>query len=1496
MEGDERYMSSIDRRIVEMNFDNKQFEQGVQTSLSTLEKLKQGLNLGSATANVNDLATATKNFDMANLASNVETVSSKFSALGIVGVRVLQNITDSVYNTGTKLAKSLSVDQLTAGWDKYSQKTQAVQTIMAATAKQFTDTDVQMKYVNDQLAQLNWYTDETSYNFLDMVNNIGKFTANNIGLEDSVTAMQGISNWAAISGANVGEAGRAMYNLSQAIAIGSVKLMDWKSIENANMATAQFKETAIETALAVGTLKKDGDGLIKTMKGNEVSVSTFNVNLSDAWFSTEVLMQTLDKYGGFANKLYDVTEKTGVTTTELLRHIDDFTAGTLDISSLAEKTGISVEELSKDLEELGSSTFELGRRSFRAAQEAKTFREAIDATKDAVSTGWMITYETIFGDYQQAKELWTDVANGLWEVFAAGSEYRNEMLKEWADLGGRDDLIGGFYKFFGALGSIMGPIKEGFRDIFPKTTADTLVKITKTFSNLMTKFQETTDLYEPQLSRIGKGFGAIASIVKNVMELIFNIGVTIATAMGPLVDILIDAAAWIGDFFVAINDGLSSMGFFSDALSTVNDGLGSMFSWIAELAKSGINKLSDILFGDTDETLKFTERLKDNMDSAFGSGSKLQGVLTWIGDKLAAIRETVRPITDAIANMISRLWDGIKEAFSNLSFDSLLGIFSAGSFVVIAKSIKGFFDSLGGAADNFKGFGDNLKGILTTLGDALKDWSTNIKADSIKKIAVSVGILAASLFVLATIDGASLATSVGAVTTMMVELIAAMAVINKMKLGKTWNLTLITTGMLILATAIAILAGAVSKLGKLSPNQLTKGFMAITLLIGSFIVVSKQLNTESDGMIKTSFALLIFAAAIKSLTKSVTGLAELSFDQMLQGMAGLAGILAAVILTAKMLESIKVSPSTGLAFVLLSTAIVSLATALKIMSKLDPVQWIPGFMALIGFLAVGALVLSSMKSGALVGATAMLILANAMVVLSIAMKILSTIGIEDIVKGLGAIAAALIIFAVAMKLMKGGLLGAAAMVVMAGAIAMLTPSLIALSLVPLEKIVNALIGLAGVFVILGIAGLMLGSLIPEIIFLAAAVGILGVGLLGIGAGISMFATGLLLLVGSAKEIMAALRVIVLGMLALMVEYVQGIIEGFATVLTTLAEQMPKIVQAITDIIGEIVGMFAKILEEIAERLPDMIQAAADIIHAFLQGIADNLPRIIQAAVDIIVNFVDTLSENLPRIIDSAFNLIISFVNGLADAIRKNRKAIVEAGWNLISALVSGIFGGVGDLLGEVGKSIGRIFTKIKESLSLSSIFSHGSSVASNLISGLTGGVSKALGSVWSWGKKIGSNLLGGAKNALGIASPSKEMGGIGTNSVQSLIDKVRAGLSSVGKVSTDLGNALLNPLSKIIDDIEDTPVTPRLVPVVDLDDVNALRSNMETIRNFDISGSVSRTKDIDQTISNKEEVTVNHKFDKLVVEGVNDEGEFVASAEYAVETILADIMRRQQRR
>ena len=247
-----------------------------------------------------------------------------------------------------QLVNSLSVDQISAGWDKYAEKTSSVQTIMAATAKDFTDTGEQMEFVNSQLDKLNWFTDETSYSFLDMVNNIGKFTSNGIGLEQSVTSMQGISTWAAISGANVGEASRAMYNLSQALAVGSVKLMDWKSIENANMATREFKEIAVQTAVELGTLKDNMDGTFSTLQGHAFTIEQFNTQLSDGWFSKDVLQDVLSKYGEFANELYKVSDATGKTASEILGAIDDYEEAGNKMTDEIKWISPYIQELTKD--------------------------------------------------------------------------------------------------------------------------------------------------------------------------------------------------------------------------------------------------------------------------------------------------------------------------------------------------------------------------------------------------------------------------------------------------------------------------------------------------------------------------------------------------------------------------------------------------------------------------------------------------------------------------------------------------------------------------------------------------------------------------------------------------------------------------------------------------------------------------------------------------------------------------------------------------------------------------------------------------------------------------------------------------------------------------------------------------------------------------------------------------------------------------------------------
>lgn len=386
--GGEGMSTSIDQRIVEMQFDNGQFERGAKQSIETLDKLDKSLDLRESAKNLTALSDAGKNFSLDGVASGIEAVQQKFTALEIMGITALQRITNQAITTGENLVKSLSLDQIAEGFGKYEQKTTSVQTIVNATGESIDS-------VSEKLAKLNWFTDETSYNFTDMIANIGKFTSMGIDLDTSVTAMEGIANWAAISGQGVNEASRAMYNLSQAIGVGAVKLMDWKSVENANMATKEFKETAIETAKALGELNAQG----KTANGTAVTVENFASTLSEAWFTSDVLLKTLNKYGEYADQVYTVATEKGLTCAQAM-------------------------------EQVNGETMNLGERAFKAAQEAKTFTDAINSVKDAVSTGWANTFEIIFGNYEEAKNMWTDLANDLYDIFAGGAEDRNNFLEE----------------------------------------------------------------------------------------------------------------------------------------------------------------------------------------------------------------------------------------------------------------------------------------------------------------------------------------------------------------------------------------------------------------------------------------------------------------------------------------------------------------------------------------------------------------------------------------------------------------------------------------------------------------------------------------------------------------------------------------------------------------------------------------------------------------------------------------------------------------------------------------------------------------------------------------------------------------------------------------------------------------------------------------------------------------------------------------------------------
>lgn len=359
--------TTVDERIVSMQFDNKHFESNVQTSMSTLQKLKQALRLDGAAKGLETVQSAASKVNIAPLGAAVEGVKVKFDALGIMATTTLMNITNDAVNAGKRIANALTIEPIKSGFSEYELKMNSMQTIVSSTGESI---DTVNKYLNE----LNEYSDKTIYSFADMTQNIGKFTNAGVKLEDAVAAIQGISNEAALSGANANEASRAMYNFAQALSAGHVKLIDWKSIENANMATVGFKEELIKTAVELGTLTEAGEGCYQTLEGNAMSAtSNFNETLQDQWMTSDVLIKTLKKYS--------------------------------------------------------DETTDIGKAAFESATKVRTFTQMMDTLKESAQSGWARTWEIIFGSLEESKSLWTGISETVGGFIQKINDARNAVLE-----------------------------------------------------------------------------------------------------------------------------------------------------------------------------------------------------------------------------------------------------------------------------------------------------------------------------------------------------------------------------------------------------------------------------------------------------------------------------------------------------------------------------------------------------------------------------------------------------------------------------------------------------------------------------------------------------------------------------------------------------------------------------------------------------------------------------------------------------------------------------------------------------------------------------------------------------------------------------------------------------------------------------------------------------------------------------------------------------------
>jgi tape measure domain-containing protein len=802
-------MSSIDERVVKMRLDNSQFEQGVNKTSGLLSKLKQALNLDKSVESINNVDKAVSGVSFNPLTSGLQGVQSGFNAMGAVAFSVLNRMTNAAIDAGKSITNALTAS-VRDGFAEYETQMNAVQTILANTQSKGSTIDD----VNSALDTLNTYADKTIYNFTEMTRNIGTFTAAGVDLQTSVDSIKGIANLAAVSGSSSAQASQAMYQLSQAIAAGKVQLMDWNSVVNAGMGGEVFQNALKRTAENFGT---NVDGMIQ-------KYGSFRESLTEGgWLTTDVLTETLKQLSGAYTEADLVSQ--GYT-----------------------------EEQAKQIVQLANT-------AEGAATDVKTFSQLIDTTKEALGSGWTNTFEIIFGDFEEAKELWSGVANVISDVVNRSSESRNNLLQGWKDLGGRTELIKGLSNVFESLGKVLSTVGNAFRKVFPPTTSQQLMDITKAFAS----FTESLVPSESTLNKIGRVAEGVFSVFDIGVQAVKAVGEAISTAfgsdsMGSLFNNLLDIVAGFGDWLVGLDNSIKQFGIFEGAAKKV----GTSVSNVLGMFNSFTGRISSM-------------------------GSAIRSIASTIGNTLGGAFERVKNV---ISDVLTWITDNISggDIFAGLAGG---GIFLAaqkigGAFDKIKEAVEGLF---GNGAEKLKKGAGVFDEILDGLQESLNAFTGSVKAFTLVEIAGSIALLVNSMEKIAALSGGEVVGGVSAIGGMMTELNLSLKSITKTVKGvKTTDLIKTGAALIEFAKAVDMLANAMSTIGNLKWDEIAKGLTGMGGAMAELVAAAKGLSYAKVDL-KTAGSLIAMAQAVKMVADPLKKLGNMSWDQVGKGLSAMGGAL-----------------------------------------------------------------------------------------------------------------------------------------------------------------------------------------------------------------------------------------------------------------------------------------------------------------------------------------------------------------------------------------------------------------------------------------------------------------------------------------------------------------------------------------------------------------------------------------------------------------------------
>lgn len=1325
----------VDERVVEMRFNNALFESKVQQTMRSLAALNEKLMFKGAEKGFEKVSDSSEKVKFNALLNALDNLSQKFSAVEVIGVTALMRITNQAVDAGERLVKALSLDPIISGFQEYETQINAVQTILANTSSKGTTLD----QVNAALDELNHYADLTIYNFTEMTRNIGTFTAAGVDLNTSVSAIKGIANLAAVFGSTSQQASTAMYQLSQALASGTVKLQDWNSVVNAGMGGQVFQDALKETARVHGIAI---DSMIK-------KEGSFRETLSKGWLTSSILTETLQKFTGDLNE-------------ETLKSI-----------------GYTDEQIKKIME--------MGKTANDAATKVKTFSQLKDTLTEALQSGWTQTWQTIIGDFEEAKELFTRFSDVFSDLINKSSEARNTVLAGGLNTGWQQlstalgdsadfysqmlekvmlangsisqkqiDDAGSFVKALQQGGVSAEQLQNGLKESYKQLSvlgalSDDALKakkldpaqvrsLAKSFEEVNQKVADGSldlDIYSKKIGELSGREHLIESIW-NVFEALEKVVEPVACAwqkiFSPITaDQIYNIAKSIDEFTakLSISDETADkiertfsgifavLNVWKNMLLTVSKVLGEVFNAVSPLAGGFLSitaSLGDCLV-EMANAVNNSKTFKTTLDGIHWIIGKVSegmqtfaGVLTdvsnnvsvvfdplktlgeWFENFISFITPKLKWLADKIGEIFEELGSGASGAFGNLNGNALWGFANAGMIARLIAGIKGFLEAFKDIGSTVKDTIGGVAELLNKLGEAVTAWKNNKNAETLKTISTAVAILAGSLVVLSMVKPERLAASTGAMIALFAELLVALAIYDEIakkakKVGKG------TSSMVVMAAGVLILTSALKKISEIETEKLLTSVIALGAVMAELVAAQVAISKWAKDGAKHAMSMLAMAAAVRVLAEAVEQLADLGWDGIEKGLIAVAGLLAEVAAFSGLSNFGGLTAGKAVGILILAVALSVLEKSVSAFSKMpvDELQNGIGVLgAILGEIAVFSM-LSNPAEHVLSTATALTILSGGLLILSNALANLGGMTLGQIGVALAAMAGGLIEMGVALTLVKGSLGSATSFLIMSVVLNALVSPLKSLGEMSLEEIGHGLLAVGGA---LGIFAIAVGTM-----------SLAGPIVIAVSAALSLLAGSFALLLGT----MAAVSLMPLR------------VEALVVALGTL---------------GSAIGVFiAGVIAGLGTAAGSIAIAIAEIIVAVCNAIAQAVPAIGNALAQLIVAICNVIVQCSEPIGQALFTLGTVVIQTIIDLIAWAWDGGGEGG---------GIKGALSELLGNIVAWLSEQLNPI------------------NLFGGLLGTISGFFG-------KIGEYMSQGLANGLNTGASVQ----IANNGVQTLCNKVK---------------------------------------------------------------------------------------------------------------------------